>query len=438
MQYNEMEDGMLKIAFDAWEQMAMSEFKRIQEQEDITKVDKESLNSFGWYMANREAIMNELSRRNDKLKFSIEEIFLAVGQKDRSGIFRFYPGSTAYKQYGEQAQGKILYRKSERDALEQLVQIGQLLRSDGIVRLTSHTYNDSIANIEALKIQGFAAKDVMELLNFTFEEVTHSYAEQGTREIPNTINIEVNFNDIDPVIFSLNLTEQIIEMGRPLSRYDLVKYYSYLHIINPASITQDIANNYLIDKSTGEFSDEVNLIILDGKSNRGDLLTDNEKGKFLELRSARFEKRFQLVSKDLSINKKLYVKIYNKNKGLAMGIASVISGFEIETLSAPENDYVIYWDFDRFSHIMFRHYKGIRITESPSFSDPSKQPTSFQYVFQDIRRLIKIIIKNLSSEIDAKLSQGKPFTKTGYYYNGNYYNLRIDPDGRLMQFHPLN
>jgi hypothetical protein len=438
MQYSEMEDGMLKIAFDTWERLAMEEVERINKIESMADADEDSLNAFGWYMANYNAIMDEFSKRNDNLKFSIEDIFLAVGQQDRSGIFRFYPGSDAYKQYGEQTQGTILYKKKERDELEQSIQQNPLPRTDGIIYLASHTYNDSLDNIEALKSNGFTAKDVMELLTFNFDNAAHAYNEKGTKEIPNTINLKINLDGIDPVIFFLKYIEQIREMGQPILKHDLLKYYCYLHIARPDLLSPDIYQNYLIDADTGDFSNEANFIILDGKSDRGDTLSDDEQKKFSELKSARFQERFRMVSKAMSAPAKLFSKIYKTNRALVLSIVSVISGFEVETISGPENNCPIYWDFDRFSHIMFRHYSGIRIAESPSFSNPDKQPTAFQYVFQDVQRLIKIIIRNLSKEIDSKLSQGKPFTVSGYYYNGNYYNLRIDPDGRLMQFHPLN
>jgi hypothetical protein len=437
MLYSEMNDGMLKIALETWERMAMIEIERINEHDDISKVDKESLNAFGWYMSNYSAIMNEFSTRNEKLKFSVEEIFLAVGQKDRSGIFSFYPGSIAYQQYGEDVQGVVIYKKRERDTLEQIVGTMPLPRTDGVILLKSHKYNDTSANIESLKTQGFTAKDVMELRTFAFEDAKHSYADNSTKEIPNTINIELNLDGIDPIGFFIRLTEDIIEMKRPLLKHSLIKYYSYLYLVSPDLITEEIASAYLIDSNTGELSSEVNYIILDGKSDRGDILSDEEQKKLTELKAERFKERLKIVQKALSIPTKLLTKIYQHNRSLLYSILSVISGFETETLSGPESDYPVYWDFDRFSHIMFRHYKGLRIDESPSFSNPDKQPTTFQYVFKDVRRLVKIIINNLSKDIDSKLSEGKQFTISGYYYNGNYYNLRIDPDGRLMQFHPL-
>ena len=66
--------------------------------------------------------------------------------------------------------------------------------------------------------------------------------------------------------------------------------------------------------------------------------------------------------------------------------------------------------------------------------------THFSYTDKDIRRVICGVLDSLRVEIQAALSSGKRYDKygdQGYYFNGDYYTLRIEETGRLMTFFPM-
>lgn len=107
--------------------------------------------------------------------------------------------------------------------------------------------------------------------------------------------------------------------------------------------------------------------------------------------------------------------------------------FETETLVYLGPKACIYWDFESFIHIFLRH--------NPDFFIPAStkgQGTPFQYAFKDIFRVAKIVLERLRDDINAKLSAGKQYVINGHYYNGNHYQVRVDTNGKLMQFHPLD
>ncbi|GAA4501438.1 hypothetical protein GCM10023172_23280 [Hymenobacter ginsengisoli] len=439
--YSELDDKMLAIAHMTWEQMATQKLEQIQSVGGFDKANQEDLNAFGWYMHHYAAIMDEFKTRMQALKFSIQEIYQYVGRTDRSGIFRFYPGSPAHRQFGEEAQGVVLYSKRERDTLEQEIQSSPVPRTDGVIRIKSHKYQESEQNVDLLKSQGFEVTEVMELLTFSMDDnAPHIYADKAIKEIPNTIDIKLNLNGIDPAISFLHLIEYQKEAGVPIPRHEMVRYYAYLSFIKPESVTHEIASEYLIDPDTGAFSDEITYEILNAKFDRGDELSTLEQEQFKAVSSKIITGRVELVLKGLGISKKTYAKLRQSNSEAFWGIIGIARDFQTETVSGPESKYPIFWDFDRFAHVLTRHYKGFKIAESTYFSNPVQQPTAFQYTYRDTIRLVKIVVKNLSKEIDARLSNGEPFSRQGqqaYYYNGNYYAIRIAPNGRLMQFHPL-
>jgi hypothetical protein len=66
--------------------------------------------------------------------------------------------------------------------------------------------------------------------------------------------------------------------------------------------------------------------------------------------------------------------------------------------------------------------------------------TRFQYTQKDIKRILKIAIEKLVDQINDRLSSGndlRVFEDKSLYFNGNYYALRIEKDGRIDSFYPL-
>ena len=112
----------------------------------------------------------------------------------------------------------------------------------------------------------------------------------------------------------------------------------------------------------------------------------------------------------------------------------ILLAFHYETLTARSTQFPIYWDEERFVHIYGRHYVDYFVNLS------TYKGTHFQYSYKDIRRLVCLVLESLKDPIESALSDGKPFNQygdQGYYFNGNYYTLRIAENGRLMTFFPM-
>jgi hypothetical protein len=53
---------------------------------------------------------------------------------------------------------------------------------------------------------------------------------------------------------------------------------------------------------------------------------------------------------------------------------------------------------------------------------------------------LKIAIENLAKQINTRLKEGKDFRVWGdhsLYFNGNFYGLRIEGNGRVDSFYPI-
>jgi hypothetical protein len=76
-------------------------------------------------------------------------------------------------------------------------------------------------------------------------------------------------------------------------------------------------------------------------------------------------------------------------------------------------------------------------------SDKYSGKTVFQYKFDDIMTLISSVLASISEDIQThfKSDPDKPFGRRGkrsVYYDGHYYRVEIDTNGRLETFHPYN
>jgi hypothetical protein len=72
----------------------------------------------------------------------------------------------------------------------------------------------------------------------------------------------------------------------------------------------------------------------------------------------------------------------------------------------------------------------------------SKSKSALPYKVQDLKTLIEQVLRCVKEEykLHCSANPGSNFTRQGrmaVVYNGDHYNLRIDPKGRLIQFHTV-
>ncbi len=365
------------------------------------------------------------------LKYSLQTIFILVGQYDRYAIFDFKFGSNAYKKYGATVYGYIIYTPSERADLKTEINSDQIGYDDGLIFLDGALKDDIINQL--LKSDGFYVKDIHWVSTLDLKPIRNQYDNTDIKVIPNTIN--VNFSSImfDAERMQLMLFKNRIKIGIPLILEEKRQYYGLKLLLEHDQITEVERKNILTNPATNQFYDDVIITAL--KS----IAEYDDKGstiRFLLNRSLanRRIERTKFICNHLGIAQKHIDKLKVENEQAWIELMRLVYGFEAETLTLWGWRHHIYWDFERFIHIYLRHYKNFLINESSK-----GQGTGFQYSLKDIRRIISIVLDSNKEVIEKRLDQNLGFQiqkDKGYYYNGNYYSLKIAPDGKLMQFHP--
>ncbi|MCK4813098.1 MAG: hypothetical protein KAT14_04095 [Candidatus Marinimicrobia bacterium] len=423
----------LNLLYELHENLCENLLKELRDGKNIENVYiQKKEEKLGTLLYELQQIANEINeRKKEDLIYSVEDIYKFAGQFDKYTIFRFYRTSKAFKKYGDEVYGNILYQKSERESLEASITNDNYKRNDGKIYLRGASQNEKINSL--LKTEGFLASEAFEVLTSNLFDNGKQYKKEGNKEIPNTIKIKFDPSEFDLEKSQIRLAYMKLNDGYKFLHHELVELYANLFVINPEAVSKENEQMFLLNEDKSGLTEEAEIRILSAQYRRN--IIDQKKAIRLNslLRNRRI-KRFEIIKKDLGISNKQLEQFKETYPDKYKELCFVTLTFQTETLTNYKTDHPVYWDFERFIHIYLRHYKNFFIEQSTA------RGTLFQYTYKDVRRLACLIIENLKEEIETELKKGNGYFKyddMGYYFNGNYYTIRIDNGGRLMQFHPL-
>ena len=405
---------------------------------DTPAQDKEKIaqlqQAISIYRGELEKFKQEIEdQKKERFQFSVEEIYAMYGQYEQKFIsIEFHKYSDSAQKYGRNISGTIQYGKAERETLEQIIESGNVPRTNGPVNFESTDEHLSKEQQEQLKNEGFISGDIYEVLATDFP-AQKAFGQVGKKEIPNTIEIKM-----DPTGFDVNrsnhwLLGQKIKSGYPLTDDEWAKFCGLSFYLEPESVNFDVIKikGFSEDGKKAYLS---RFFELEAKLYAKDISAE-EMQEFNEFLKKRKAVRIEAIVKEIkrSTNKTLekfkeeYPAIYK-----ALEISRI--QFDNETLAYHHVVKPIYWYYVGFLHIYLRHCDEL------SIEGHFENKTKFQYSYKDIRRILKIAIDNLLPQINDRLSKGKDFRIYGdksLYFNGNHYSLHVLENGRIAAFHPL-
>lgn len=360
----------------------------------------------------------------------MEEIFIKVGQFDKIVTVSFYKDSKANKLFGDYICGLFLYTPQERTFLQVRLENDNYIRTDGFVKFKVLYPKDIDIKLKSqLSHEGIKASEIIEILQSN-ESPDNLFIETSQRQLTNSIKIKVDFSDIDlDEMFLYNINTRI-ERGEKLipnesCKYDAIMLRKLESIIQPIDL--EIFNKLQKESTNNEFRFEY----LKSKFLKDNL--SNEETKEFKIRtSSLFRMRINLIKKELQRSSENLKEIGNVYGNELLKIMEIAKTFEPERLN--NGKFPVWWDFERFVHIFMRHVRETHI------GDRFEEKTLFQYKFEDITRLVEKVISIIDDEIfeHFTINPTKEFKKIGQasiYYNGDYYEIQVAPDGRLMRFH---
>ncbi len=367
------------------------------------------------------------------MEYSVEDIFLYSGQYDKVVNISFKKGSESQKEYGDYLIGEFIYSPSERLNLQRLVEEENYTRTNGRVRFKDTTERISDAKREFLRREGVLASDIVGILQFSGESF-NAFSYRELRELPKPIILEVDFDRslfVEQLLFTFNLQ---LSNGFALIPNEVDQYHA-------AILTKCGENAFgmerigtILDKETGTIRTGVRYHFFRLQCEMGIELTKEEGEEYVRLICERARKRHEIAYHEL-----LRTTENPRSIGAKYPYANYIFNqliYDFDDIRLTMSQFAVWLDFGRYIHIMVGHVSEMLIGER------NLEKTQFQYRAKDIIALIEKVVKEVDNEIQAHFisTPEKEFRRNGrmsVYYNGDYYQFRIRPDGRLMQFHKL-
>jgi hypothetical protein len=433
-QTHKLTDSSLYLMHDMVEKMLSTTLKAISE---TPKENKEELLEL---LSRAAYFQEELSNFEDEInkqckhhfQFSIEELYNHIGQYDEFVDIEFHKFSDSTRKFGRNIGGILVYGKSEKANLQAIIDFGSFPRTNDYVKIdVSSNYNLDHAQHKELIETGFKSGDVHKIF-YTNIPSANTYTQKGKKDIPNTIPISIDAATADLcklTLFNLNMR---INNGGVLIEGEQNQFWGYNIYYAPKLKKVSSVNDKIYDQN-GNIKNDIRYYELFAKKVNSDISKD-ELSEFESLFNKRRIDRLKILEQELKNNninsleafKVDYPQIYTE-------LYFTAPLFDEEVLTITPSPVPIYWDFKSYLHIYLRHCDVLQP------GGLFKAKTTFSYRQEDIRRILRIAVEKLESKIQERLSQGLEFRthgKKALYFNGNFYSMRVERNGRIDSFHP--
>ena len=342
--------------------------------------------------------------------FTQEEIYTYAGAMDCVATLTLSQESA--RVYGETLTVTFVYYQKERMALEKdktaLNDISNVKAKELLGEL------DSSLHAQLLK-DGVPTKDIVEMIVGPETEEQNTYASSHLRK-PKVLEIPIeskgNGDDIRVMYGALcHFISDEIE----LTPEEHNEYLAYKIVLDPERLTEN-EKAEIFDENGAIVNQEVAYFWLLWKKNAGKLTEKNEKD-LMQLSRNRIANRFELADKEL--------------KSMGLSLDKLVQNY-------PEKANLLFlriiYFHESFLHIYLRHVK--ELTVENQFGERSK----FQLAEKDLIATMNIVLGALNDEYQKYKDEhpNNRFFRKGrmaYYYNGDYYDVDILPDGQIGSFY---
>ncbi|HIC47314.1 MAG TPA: hypothetical protein EYM37_14290 [Methylophaga aminisulfidivorans] len=326
--------------------------------------------------------------------------------------------------------GVIFYDRKTLDILEGSSQTGHEIIKQRIC-IDSPCRELSNEKKGDLKYRGISVEDIASISFLTYVRESEIY-ETGEKKVPDIIEIETECGDLDADVLNQNYIVLKHNSGTRLIQYEKEQLIGITLAFNNSQIDSRVLKEFCFTEE--DLKKNLNIWMSFYKvKDRRNQLTDIDKKNYAEIKGILSLEKFNKIVKEL-IDTGMIASLKDSDSKKLEKIFEAVEGFSPSILMHGKRQ--IYWDVDSYIHIALRHLKGYQIGDF-------KLKTAFSYKANDLKSLIEKVLQRIESEIeDYLLSEATvDFSRHGkmaVYYNGDHYHLRINKDGRIIQFHAVD
>lgn len=361
-------------------------------------------------------------------KFNYQDLYKLVGKNQFMSTFELKAGSVSYNEYGNSIVGVIYYDKKELDELENSSTSVMEVTNNKIRIDTPPSEKITIEKKKRLKYQGIDIQDIKSISYLAFSREIERH-ETREKKIPNIIEIEANFDGMDVDILNQNYLIMKHNRGTKLIPYETEQLVGITLAFNNGRIDSRILNEFGFTEENIKDNFNIWMSFYKVKDNRNQL-TEVDQKHYSEIKDILLLETTTKIVKELNVAN-LSNSSIETSTTVIYDIFEAVKEFSPSILLHGKKQ--VYWDIDSYIHIALRHLKDYQF-------GVFKTKTHFSYKAEDLKSLIEQVLGKISAEIEYyfQSNETKDFTRHGkmaIIYNGDHYHIRIDRQGRLIQFY---
>lgn len=358
--------------------------------------------------------------------FTQNEIYEYAGAKDCVATLTLSQKSA--KVFGESLTVVFMYYQKDRMALEKdrmaLNDISNVKAKELLGELDETLYAQLLKD-------GIPTKDIIGMLVGPASDENNTYGSSLLRK-PKVLEIPIEREGCgDDIYVMYGGLCHFIADGIELTPEEHNEYLAYKMVLEREKLTEK-EREEIFDENGVIVNQEVGYFWLLWKKETGKM-TEKNKTDLMQLSQNRIANRFGLADKELrnmGLSFERLVKSYPEKAAL---LFSKIISFHEHRYNVV-GKHLLYMSFESFLHIYLRHVKELAVENQ--FGERSK----FQLAEKDLKAAMDIVLGALNDEYQTYKDEhpNNRFFRKGnmaYYYNGDYYDVDILPDGQIGSFY---
>lgn len=361
--------------------------------------------------------------------FSYQDLYELVGSQKFMTTFNFKENTEAQTQYGESVTGVIYYDHKTLSKLSELSS-GNGYTDLEVLKIISPTQDLSVEKRNDLKYGGISVSDIKSISFLPYQREVETYG-TGEKKVPDIIEIEVDCEGIDPDVLCQNYLISKINGQVELIDYEKEQLIGIMLALGNGRIDSRVLSHFDFNKDSVKDNMNVRYHWYIVKKRRN-ILSEKEGQTLSNIESIMKTGNVIKFMQEMNASGVKQQEL-KENANVLKEVMDSIMSFPPSILLHGKRQ--IYWDVDSYIHIVMRHIKGYQLG---SFKDKTPLP----YKVEDLKMLIEKVLKCIGGEYQLHFSDNPDsnFSRNGsmaVVFNGDHYHLKINPNGRLAQFHTV-
>lgn len=369
-----------------------------------------------------------LYRPKDQKGFNQSEIYALAGKNDNVVNIRFFENSESAKTFGDSLTVCFVYTLKERQLLEEN-QYGldnvEYIKAKDLLNQLDKQNREKVATI------GILLKDIKELIVAPDNQIRNTFTSTEKRDIK-TLDVRMNVSENgDDIRWVYGFLDMCKSKGIALTPEENADYLAYKLILDKDNLTRE-EMDLIFDEDGAIKNNRVSLAYLLWKK-QANKLKENDIPILDKLLKLDFNEKFGKTEEELKKMGLSWKKLFEKNPDKASFLLEKILHFH-EIRYNITGKHLLYCSFSSFLHVYLRHVEELKMPNQ--FENRDK----FQLQEPDVMAVMGYVMRSLNDDYQTYKDShptGRFFRsgKMAYYYEGDYYNVDVNPDGSISTFY---